>query len=220
MNLFLDNDVLEKLAAWDLLQDGVRACGFELDAVRVLPSLKYRLGLAGKKRRAKYPDDVQIRIRGFVDAVQECADAPTAGSDFLVDVPNLDAGEAILFAHATQIDGAVLLTGDKRSIVAVATSSQCSAIVPRLAGRVLCLEQVLLRTVNLLGFHDVKARILNSNSLDLDTAVRAAFGSGVHALEQNACGSLERRVLALAAETSGLLASQRYRFAVGGDSSA
>lgn len=118
----LDNDGLEKLASWDLLDDGVHACDFELDAVRVLPTLKYRMGLVGRTRRAKYPDNVLERIRAFLDGVQECVDDPPAGSDVLVGVPNLDAGEDILFAHAAHLPGAILLTGDKRSIEAVANT--------------------------------------------------------------------------------------------------
>lgn len=216
MNLFLDNDVLEKLASWDLLDDGVRACGFGLDSVRVLPSLKFRLGLAGKKKgRPKYPEDILARLQSFLTAVGECTEAPPTDDDALVNVSNLDAGEAILFVQAASTDGAILLTGDKRSIQAVATAPECAEIANRLAGRVLCLEQVVLRIVDTLGFETVKLRIVNSSALELDTAIHAAFGSRMQAMEHNACGGLERRVQTLADTTGNLLASQRYRFADG-----
>jgi hypothetical protein len=81
-----------------------------------------------------------------------------------------------------------------------------------LSGRVLCLEQVLLRAAAILGFDVLKHRLVGSGQLTLDTAVRAAFGSGVAADEQNAVWALERRARILAAEAGGLLASQVYRF--------
>lgn len=191
MSLFLDNDVLEKLASWQLLDEGVRACGCSPDSVRVLPTAKFRLGLAGKKRRTKYAEEVLERIWTFLGTAQECAEEPPARRAALVDVPNLDAGEAILFTHAAEVDGALLATGDKRSIEAVASVPECAGLARDLAGRVLCLEQVLLRVIDAHGFDVVKARIVNSNALHLDTAVRAAFGSGIQALEHNACGGLE-----------------------------
>lgn len=218
MNLFLDNDVLEKLASWDLLDEGVRTRGFDLAAVRVLPSLKFRLGLAGKKmRRPKYPDQVLERIRSFLSYAGECTDAPPDKYGALVNVSNLDAGEAILFVQAAETDGALVLTGDKRSIEAVATAPQCADIARKLAGRVLCLEQIMLGVVAALGFDTVKARIVNSNALELDTVVHAAFGSRMEALEHNACGGLERRVQSLARTTGSLLAPQECRFADAGD---
>jgi ribosome biogenesis SPOUT family RNA methylase Rps3 len=81
-----------------------------------------------------------------------------------------------------------------------------------LAGRVLCLEQVLLRVIAHLGFDEVKKRVVGSNQLALDTAVRAAFGSGMQADDINACRSLERRVKSLATEAGGMLTTQDYRF--------
>lgn len=74
------------------------------------------------------------------------------------------------------------------------------------------MEQVLLRAIARLGFDEVKVRVVESNQLALDTAVRAAFGSGTRADSINECGSLERRVKSLADEAAGLLAPQDYHY--------
>jgi hypothetical protein len=108
--------------------------------------------------------------------------------------------------------GSLLATGDKRCIRAVARSAPYLPVFNALSGRVLCLEQVLLRAAAILGFDVLKHRLVGSGQLTLDTAVRAAFGSGVAADEQNAVWALERRARILAAEAGGLLASQVYRF--------
>lgn len=70
----------------------------------------------------------------------------------------------------------------------------------------------MLRIVDILGFEEVKSRIVTSDALQLDTAVRAAFGSGMQATEYNACVNLEHRVQTLAGSVKGLLMAHAYRF--------
>lgn len=212
MTLFLDNDVLAKLASWNLLEEGVQACGFELADVRYLPTAPYWLGLADKKK-CKYPPEVQERLKAMLAAGQPCDDDPVEEDAALPEVPGIDPGEAILLVQAARSSGSLLTTGDKNCIRAVVGAPAYADIMASLSGRVLCLEQVLLRAIAVLGFDEVKKRVVGSNQLELDTAVRAAFGSGMQANDINACGSLERRVKALAAEAGGMLAAQDYRFA-------
>ena len=217
MTLFLDNDVLEKLASWDLLNDSIAACGESVSSVLVLPAQKFRLGLAGTeknraRRRKKYSNSAIERLEAFLNATQECAAELTPEADSLAMVDGLDPGEANLFAQASAIEGAIVATGDKRSIEALARAQGCEAITSRMAGRVMCLEQILLRAIDHLGFAEVRARVVRSGALTMDTAVRAAFGSGIQADEPSSCGSLERRVRVLAGSTGALLAMQSYRF--------
>ncbi len=94
MSLFLDNDVLAKLASWDLLEGGIQACGFALADVRYLPTAPFWLGLAGKKK-CSYPPEVQGRLRAFLATAQACAEAPAGEDSELHKVDNIDAGEAI-----------------------------------------------------------------------------------------------------------------------------
>lgn len=218
MTLFLDNDVLAKLASWDLLDEGVEACGFKLADVRYLPTAPYWLGLAGKKPCA-YPPEVQARLRSLLAAGKACSDDLAEEDSRLPQVSGIDAGEAILLTQAARSSGSLLTTGDKKCIRAVVSAPAYSDIAAALAGRVLCLEQVLLRAIERLGFDEVRSRVVGSNQLALDTAVRAAFGSGMQATNANARGSLERRVKELAAEAGGMLAPQDYRFADDGGAS-
>ncbi len=213
MNLFLDNDVLAKLASWDLLEEAIKACGFELSDVRFLPTAPYWLRLAGKnKASCKYPPEVQERMKALLAVGKACEDDPMQQDATLPFVPGIDAGEAILLVQAAGSADSLLTTGDKNCIRAVVSAPAYASIMSRLSGRVLCLEQVLLRAIERLGFDEVKKRVVGSNQLDLDTAVRSAFGSGMQADDKNACWNLERKVKLLAAEAGGMLVAQEYRF--------
>jgi hypothetical protein len=197
------------------LEDGIKACGFALVDVRYLPTAPYWLGLAGKKA-CRYPPEVQDRLRAFLAAAQACSADPAADDLILPKVDDIDAGEAILLAQAARSGGSLLAMGDKRCIRALVATPTCSEFVSMLAGRVLCLEQLLLRAIAQLGFDEVKQRVVGSNQVALDTAVRAAFGSGMQADATNSCGSLEQRVKNLAADAGGMLFAQDYRFLDGG----
>ena len=56
-------------------------------------------------------------------------------------------------------------------------------MIPKLQGRVLILEQIILEMISNLGFDDVKLRVLNGAYCD--TAIGASFGSGLEAEESS-----------------------------------
>lgn len=49
--LYLDNDVIAKLASFDLLDDAIEALGSGKAFVRILSTFKYRFGIANERRR-------------------------------------------------------------------------------------------------------------------------------------------------------------------------
>lgn len=211
MRLFLDNDLVSKLAYLDLLELGVEACGAQIASARVLPTARFKL-LVTKPAKGieRHGAAMHERLTRFLTQVEACPEAPAGDDASLKDV--LDAGEAILVSHASRSDGAMLATGDKRAIRSLAAAPMCAAITERLRGRVVCLEQVLLRIVERVGFEVVRDRIVATGDIAFDMAVQAAFGSGSQAEERNACGSLERRVRELQREAAGMLAPTTFRF--------
>jgi hypothetical protein len=116
----------------------------------------------------------------------------------LVETEEIDTGEVILFATAACLEGAVLATGDKRSLRALAGSAACRGIAERIAGRVICLEQIVYKVIGHLGFPRTKEKIVPAR--ECDTALRAAFGSGDAATEENVLACLESYI----AEVRGL----------------
>ena len=71
-------------------------------------------------------------------------------------------------------------------------AAPCRAIAERLRGHVVCLEQIVKRSIQCFGFEHVKAKVVPAS--DCDTALRAAFGSGLDAVESNAVHSLDARI--------------------------
>lgn len=211
MRLFFDNDLVSKLAHLDLLDVGVESLGSTMAEVRVLPTARYKL-LVHKPAKGieRHGPEVHARLTRFLGQVAACQDAPDPQDAVLGSV--LDAGEAILVSHASRVPDSLMATGDKRAIRSLAAAPQCAAITRRLRGRVLCLEQVLLRIVDGIGFETVRDRVVATGRIDFDTVVRSAFGSGARSEERNACGSLERRVRELMRDDGSLLAPTEFRF--------
>ncbi|MBL8752681.1 MAG: hypothetical protein JNK15_05220 [Planctomycetes bacterium] len=208
MNLFADNDVIAKLAAWDLLDAGIKACGLQVANVRYLPSAPFVLGVRGKMP-CKYPPVVQERLRALFASAQQCGDSR---DDALADVVGIDPGDSILLSQSASTTSSFLMTGDKKCIRAVVAEPRCAVLVTNLRERVFCLEQVLLRAISQITFDEVKRRVVESGLLTVDTAVAAAFGSGLLADQLNACGALEQRVQALAAVAGGMLVPHPFTF--------
>lgn len=67
-----------------------------------------------------------------------------------------------------------MLTGDKRSLIALADAPTLAGLRAALSGRVMCLEQALERVVARIGLPTVLASV--DRSPIGDTAIRAVFG--------------------------------------------
>lgn len=96
----------------------------------------------------------------------------TPSLDKLANLERIDVGEAQIFAAVADLD-LVALTGDKRALGAVA---QVPGFAPLLAGKVACLEAVLLSLCASLGEDAVRDAV--RPILEKDQTVRVCFSSG------------------------------------------
>jgi hypothetical protein len=203
---FVDNDIIVKLAALDLFDDALKALGVTYGEVFVLSTAKFKLGVAknSAKAKARYGELVFDRIAAFVNQVQQVESAPSVEEQaLLADVPGIDPGEAILISAASQNPTSLLATGDKRALSALVAAPKCSPVVVRLDGRFICLEQIVLRTINSLGFQVVLDRVLPG--IECDSALRAVFGSGRLAQEPGVRAALKSYVDDLRGKSGALL---------------
>lgn len=200
-----DNDVLLKLAACNLLDDAVPALETTKSEFFVLPTAKYKIGYDRQnKLQAKYGVDGIKRTLEFIQTVQEIVAPPDIDErDLLLTVDNIDAGEDVLFAATQHRDVYIVATGDKRCLRALASAPTCQPIYDRMSGRVICLEQIIARLIPHLGFNEVRQRVVPVR--DCDTSLKAAFGSGLQASEENVRRSLASRITDIRAETGNLL---------------
>jgi hypothetical protein len=185
--LYLDNDVISKLASCDLLDDAVDALGSEKRYVKILSTFKHRFGITNERLRSRIElqvgSDAFQRILDFQKSVGEIDPAPNDLLLMFEDIPAIDSGEAQLFAAACESSDLLVVTGDKRSIRCLASTAACKAIARSLAGRVICLEQVVKHVIAARGFDYAKRKIVPA--VDCDASLRAIFGMGLDAEEQN-----------------------------------
>lgn len=201
----VDNDFIEKSAAVDLLHELPNLLDVPLDGFRILPTAKWRYT---EKRRAKavsrLNEDKVNAILAFCERTPKVQEADIDDVSVLSSIPNIDEGEMILLSYASRDPHSIFATGDKRCLSALVTTPTASEIVARLKERVVCFEQLILRSVLVLGFEEVRARVVPW--MACDTALRSAFGSGMQATWDNVQSTLKGQVTNLRA-TSGTLLS-------------
>ena len=191
-----DKDIVEKLAICDLLDDALASLGASRSDVYVLTTLKHRIGgKARAKATSRLGAEVVARILDFLADVNEIRDYSLPDQLLLDDIVGIDPGEAILLAAMGVHADSLLLTGDKRCLRALVNSPECEAFTLRLRGKVVCFEQVLLWLIDYLGFEYVLAKVVAAPYCD--TALRAAFGSGIHSTQPNSVECLQAYITEL-----------------------
>jgi hypothetical protein len=186
---FLDNDIIRKLIAFGLFEEAIAILQITKADLQVLPTAKFVLDRERKKQKLHTPE-VWTEIMMLVES---CSTISKTTEDFVKTVAeeesqlapfkdSIHEGEAaLIFATRGTIDF-LLLSGDKKFMKALALISN-TTIYNRLCGRVICLEQFVLKLIEVKGFSWVKERVLPER--DCDRALKACFGSGEQATEDN-----------------------------------
>jgi hypothetical protein len=198
MKCLMDNDVILKLAQCDLLQEALAGIGITHEELGVLQSARYKLG------KKKVSGEQVSRILDFINSVTEINE-PVSEEHLALFAytPEIDPGEAILFSVAAGSDVIILTTGDKRSLCALAKLDGAESLIDQLAGRVLCLEQIIQRIIGQIGFEAALKKILGG--CEHDTALRAIFGMGEECREENVGRAISSYVNDLRGKTGPLL---------------
>lgn len=172
--LLLDNDILLLLAGAQLLERAVAALGFNLADTGQLGTLEY---IVRRSKRLRFSDERKAAI------IQGCQRVPalqaTPSADLLqqlIDVVDIDDGEAILYALLSETPFYLLTTNDKRAMRAIATALPLQAVRKNVSGRIVCLETMLLRLVEQDGVAAV-AQALAPVTPD-NTLLRVCFSPG------------------------------------------
>lgn len=210
--LFADLDALSKLSAWGLYDEACRMLGTVPADVRVVRSFAPQLrGDRHGRWSTRLTAAGRLRALRAADAGRDDFPIREADADLLLsleqraDTFRVDEGERALIAGVLYHEGSLLTTGDKNALRALTGERACSDICRRLDGRVIHLEQVVLRLIDGQGFEAVRERIVPVRSCD--RAIAAAFGSGMAATEANVRTYLAQSVDELRRDTGGLLAA-------------
>ena len=159
---FIDNDILLKLVAFQLLEDAIDS-----------------LGLLSKRNRQDYVQDVLDSAISFIEKCQiisssQLTDPEDVPSEYkqLAPFNQIDAGEADLIVATANTTDFLQLSGDKRCFKAL--PSIPAPIYARLQGKAICLEQVVLKLIDVLGFEEVCTRI--KPAIHHDKSIYLCFG--------------------------------------------
>ena len=198
-----DNDIVLKLAACDLLNEAVTALDVALTEIQTIESLHYQLRKPNKAWVNRYGQTAIDRAAAFIKSIGTITSVDLDEQKLLSTQPDIDMGEATLFAASHKMSDYIIATGDKRCLQSLAASLTCKPITTRLRGKIICFEQIVLRTIDRHGFELVKSKVILA--LDCDTALKAAFGSGTEANYANATDALKSYIRDLRKRTGGLL---------------
>jgi hypothetical protein len=113
--------------------------------------------------------------------------------------------EAVLFAANVVAPQYWIATGDKKSIRAMAKNPACAAVCAKHAGRIVCLEKIVMALISKHTFAYVHQRI--SPLCTCDGVMRRAFNHGFGVNESDVVKYLISELDALEADANGMLAS-------------
>lgn len=210
MKVFVDNDVAVKLARWGMLDRFHAHLTKQGKAdVFVLTSLRYRFKLhLDDPAAAVQAVGSSVGAKQLLNFVNACP--PVKGhnqrvASALAGKPQIDAGEATLFAAAGNFDAALVDTGDKKALRALAAQSKTEPVLAALAGKLACLEQTVHYLCGRWTFDIVAAAI--ATDLAADAAVHDCFSAGQAAA---VCVALEHKIGELTADCGALLAVKPF----------
>lgn len=172
--LLVDTDVFAKLGIAGLLDQLYELFGVSIDDCGRLPALQHML------RRGALPalhgKEPCERLVPIAESMSLAPGASTSWLARLANVPQIDPGEALLFASAAE-HGLIVVTGDKRSVIAAAKVEGMAEALDR---RVASMEAVLLGLCRQLGRENVRNAVRPLVAIEdrKDKMVRVCFSDG------------------------------------------
>ena len=149
--LLFDNDILSVLAAVDLVEEVIAILGVDAAHVYRLDSLTHMLR-RGTRIGAGWDERYRAQAQIASERITVWREQPAAELlQQFRDVPDVDAGEAGLFASLVEHPLYLLASGDKRAMRAICQEPMLRTIRDAVAGRVICFESVLGALVDRYG---------------------------------------------------------------------
>lgn len=188
-SLLVDNDVLMKLAQFDLFECWVELLGPDVE-LTILGSARFVVG----KRLRQSPAALSRfeRIRRACREIEPDVAAQAKAAD-LVDAAQkaaaaVDGGEALLMFAATEAVPSRVVSGDKNAIVGAEALVGEVDWLAMLTGRLVCFEQVVLEVLASGRCHGLRGRICASANADRAVAICFSCGSEIDdAVQQGDC---------------------------------
>jgi len=206
----LDNDIILKLATCGLFEKTLNTFGVEINQVKIIETFQYKFKsqLQGKRRKitpVKYNREDALSV---VTTCDKISINNINQEDFiqLQKIEGIDIGEAILLGYVSYLNKqnnlSYLLTGDKRCLKNL-NVPETNQITGYLQGKIWCLEQLILKDLEIYGFKCIQDKIYPVR--DCDTNLKLIFGYSRESAEQEVREALETEIRKLGKETGNLL---------------
>lgn len=181
----IDNDVLIKLACYELLA--------ELSTVT--PTKFHVLGAAKYVARQrllndrKAPDTASALEELEIFLLHTTILEPTGAElKLAIDIEataatlglELDSGESLLTAALFFKNLDLFLTGDKRAIMALETIGRTNNLIGCLDGRTICLEQLMITFIGVKGMQYIRTQVCNAPKADKAISICFSCSSPSH----------------------------------------
>ncbi len=213
----IDNDILLKLTAFQIRDEAIDLLGLSINTLRVLSTAQFVFPDWQKKQQIQ-PDKYQ----GYTDTIWEEAilfcqrcqplnplnsiSDPSIFNEIQQLMPfreEINEGETELILATAYIGDFVILTGDKKCLQALPRIPL--SIYARLQGRMVCLEQIILKLIERLGFDQVQSLI--QPAIQCDRSIRICFGYSQPAPEDQVRTALQNYIDDIHRVAPGLLAN-------------
>jgi hypothetical protein len=199
----LDSDAAKAVCQYGLIEDLATALGVALSDFSILSQLRFQLHVGDRARALKkLGSEMAIDQVGLLvsQASEVVVLVDSANYALLEGTPDIDGGELALFAALCEDSTAGLITGDKRSLVALCKvgstiqDSFCWA-------QILCLEEALALLVDHFGWSYVSERV--RARLDVNSAISTIFGRSAPADQQAISEGLQSYLRDVQSRTAG-----------------
>lgn len=199
----LDSDAARKLCQYQLIHELTRALDCELIDLAVLPQLPFQLRLNNPPSALKKlgsEESVALAMELVYHA--SIVEVRIEQSNYFLDVerPDIDSGEAVLFAALYQSPRDTMISGDKRAFVALSKINDQTA-AESIWARLICLEEAIMLILGSERFEDVSAKVRARS--DVDKALSLAFGRSQAAEQSSVVEALTSFVCDLKHTTDG-----------------
>lgn len=172
----LDSDTVRCLCQYLLLEDLAQALNCELTDFAVLPQLRFQLRLAKSDAAIKKlgSEAAVAMAQQLIESASEITImADSANLLLLLNRPDIDSGEATLFAALCQTNDNSLITGDKRALVSL-SQIEGESLLDALWSRLICLEEAIYLILQHTGLEAVSQKIRARP--DVNIALSLVFG--------------------------------------------
>lgn len=135
----------------------------DVSSIYILPTARPYIRNS-KKLRTKYSEQTLMNILTIINQYKTIPDEFIDDKFYqsLVKIEKIDSGERVLFSVNPVINEFLVLTGDKNSVIQLGNQTNIDEIKNNLKGKVVCLEYIVLKLLELNEIGSFSKNIIES----------------------------------------------------------